>query len=73
MVYPYWTNDDLLREKMIDNRIFVAPYWPNVGNWCALKNVGVWFDDQNVSFTYISAMFYKRHEEGNRNFVELIS
>ena len=39
MVYPYWTKDDLLREKMIDNRIFVAPYWPNVGNWCALKTL----------------------------------
>lgn len=36
MVYPYLTNDDNLRQRLIDDRIFVATYWPNVeGN---LKN-----------------------------------
>lgn len=33
MVYPYWTNDDSLRKKLIDNRIYVAKYWPNVMEW----------------------------------------
>lgn len=36
MVYPYLTEDDNLRQRLIDDRIFVATYWPNVeGN---LKN-----------------------------------
>ena len=36
MVYPYLTNDDNLRQRLIANRIYVATYWPNVeGN---LKN-----------------------------------
>ena len=33
MAYPYWTNDDSLRKKLIDNRIYVATYWPNVLEW----------------------------------------
>lgn len=30
MVYPYMTEDMNLRKKLIDNKIFVATYWPNV-------------------------------------------
>lgn len=33
MVYPYLTNDASLRQKLIDNKIFVATYWPNVKDW----------------------------------------
>lgn len=35
MVYPYCTDDEGLRKKLIDNRIFVATYWPNVLSWCS--------------------------------------
>lgn len=34
MVYPYYTNDLSLRKKLIDNKVFVALYWPNVLEWC---------------------------------------
>ncbi len=34
MAYPYLTNDSNLKKKLIDNRIFVATYWPNVMEWC---------------------------------------
>ena len=30
MVYLYLTDDVLLRQRLIDNKIFVATYWPNV-------------------------------------------
>ncbi len=33
MVYPYWAEDDSLRAKLIDHKIFVATYWPNVLSW----------------------------------------
>lgn len=34
MVYPYWTDDDTLRQRLIDNRVYVATYWPNIADWC---------------------------------------
>lgn len=34
MVYPFMTNDVSLRERLIDNKVFVALYWPNVLRWC---------------------------------------
>ena len=33
MVYPYLTKDDKLKQKLIDERIYVATYWPNVLKW----------------------------------------
>ena len=35
MVYPYYSNDADLRKRLIDNKIFVATYWPNVLEWCS--------------------------------------
>ena len=34
MVYPYLTDDTTLRQRLIDNRIFVAKYWSNIAGWC---------------------------------------
>jgi hypothetical protein len=34
MVYPFLTDDDTLRKRLIDNKIYVAQYWPNVLDWC---------------------------------------
>lgn len=34
MVYPFLTDDDNLRQHLIDNKVFVAQYWPNVLDWC---------------------------------------
>lgn len=34
MVYPYWTKDKNLRNKLIENKIYTANYWPNVKEWC---------------------------------------
>ena len=33
MVYPYLTAVKGLREKLIENKVFVARYWPNVLEW----------------------------------------
>ena len=35
MVYPYLTNDTTLRQRLIDKRIYVATYWPNIEEWCS--------------------------------------
>lgn len=34
MVYPFMTSNKSLRAKLIDHKIFVARYWPNVLEWC---------------------------------------
>jgi len=34
MVYPFLSSDPDLRKKLIDRRVFVPTYWPNVLNWC---------------------------------------
>lgn len=34
MVYPFYTSDDMLKKRLIENKIFVATYWPNVLDWC---------------------------------------
>lgn len=34
MVYPFLGSDGDLRSRLIDNKIFVARYWPNVLDWC---------------------------------------
>jgi len=33
MVYPFLYNDQSLRRKLIDNKVFVAKYWPNIYAW----------------------------------------
>ena len=35
MVYPYMVNDESLRARLIQNKLFVASYWPNVLEWCS--------------------------------------
>lgn len=35
MIYPYYVDDRELRKKLIDNKIYVATYWPNVLKWCS--------------------------------------
>lgn len=39
MVYPYLVPVEGLREKLIENRIFIARYWPNVIDWAKTDDV----------------------------------
>lgn len=34
MVYPFYTDNKSLRKRLIENKIYVAKYWPNVLEWC---------------------------------------
>lgn len=33
MVYPYWSDDETLRQKLLDNKVYTAIYWNNVKQW----------------------------------------
>lgn len=39
LVYPLWTRQRNLREKLIKERIFVPRYWPNVLDWAPLDSL----------------------------------
>lgn len=39
MIYPYMTERDNLREHFIQNKVFVAKYWPNVQEWTEESSV----------------------------------
>lgn len=33
MIYPFWTDDNQLRNKLIENRVFSPVFWPSVKDW----------------------------------------
>ena len=33
MVYPYWASNPSIRQKLLENRVYTAKYWPNVPEW----------------------------------------
>lgn len=39
MVYPFLTPINGLREKLIENKVFVARYWPNVLEWTTKEDI----------------------------------
>ena len=39
MVYPYFAPVKGLREKLIENKVFVARYWPNVLDWTTKDDI----------------------------------
>ena len=39
MVYPFLSPINGLREKMIENKVFVARYWPNVLDWTTKDDI----------------------------------
>ena len=46
MIYPYFVKDENLRKKLIDHKIYIPSYWPNVSSWCN-------FIDIETSFSYL--------------------
>ncbi|OXB18907.1 hypothetical protein B0A80_20355 [Flavobacterium tructae] len=39
MVYPLWTKDSTLRQRLLENKIYTAIYWPNVKQWCKKESI----------------------------------
>ncbi len=39
MVYPFMTDDTALRQRLIDNRVYIATYWPNVLSQCPKNTI----------------------------------
>lgn len=39
MVYPFYSSDSSLKKRLIEKKIFVATYWPNVMEWCKSMDI----------------------------------
>ena len=48
MVYPYWSHDKLLRERLLSNNIYTATYWRNVKQWIDKDSLEYQFVDEIV-------------------------
>ena len=33
MVYPYWIDNNILKQKLLDNKVYTPTYWANVLDW----------------------------------------
>lgn len=47
-VYPFMTKDESLREKLINNKIYIAKYWNEVLERISLTNIEIDFVDQLI-------------------------
>ena len=46
MVFPFLSPINGLRERLIENKVFVARYWPNVQEWLTKDNIEYLFEYQ---------------------------
>lgn len=58
MVYPCLTNDISLKSKLINNKIFVATYWPNVKDWTKEEDLEYQLTNNLLPFP-IDQRYYK--------------
>lgn len=48
MVYPLLTNHPGLRERLIENKIYVARYWPGIESWCGPEATALILSDRLI-------------------------
>ncbi|MBO4500427.1 MAG: hypothetical protein J5732_09300 [Bacteroidaceae bacterium] len=56
MVYPYLVSVKGLREKLIQNKVFVARYWPNVSEWAGESTI-----EYNLAFNMLPLPIDQRY------------
>lgn len=39
LVYPYWPKKNNIRQKLLENIIYTAKYWPNVPKWTEVESL----------------------------------
>ncbi len=48
MVYPYFSESDALKKKLISQHIYIATYWPNVFEWRKEKDIEYQIADKTI-------------------------
>lgn len=49
LVYPLLTDNVYLKKKLIENKIYVATYWPNVLEWCKKDDFEYYLTNQLIA------------------------
>ena len=68
MIYPYLTEKNGLRNYLIQNKIFVAQYWPNVLEWCKSNDL----EYQLAKYLVCVPIDQRYGEESMRQIIQLI-
>lgn len=64
MVYPFLTDDESLRDRLIKNKVFVARYWPNVSEWCSENEM-----ESKLAIKIIPLPIDQRYGEMEMNYI----
>lgn len=64
MVYPYLADKDGLREYLIQNKVFVAKYWPNVQEYCSKESI-----DFLLATKLVPLPIDQRYQIGEMNYI----
>lgn len=67
MVYPLYTSDNTLKKRLIENKIFVATYWPNVLEWCKESML-----EHELASKVIAIPIDQRYEEEMNRIINVI-
>lgn len=67
MVYPYYAKDTALKKRLIDNKVFVATYWPNVLEWCKSTDI-----EYQLSNDIVAIPIDQRYSEKEMNKILLL-
>lgn len=64
LIYPYYSEDVKLREHLINNKIYVANYWPNVLEWTDTDSI-----EYSLAEKMIPLPIDQRYSEEDMNFI----
>lgn len=64
LIYPYYSEDVQLREHLINNKIYVANYWPNVLEWTDTDSI-----EYSLAEKMIPLPIDQRYSEEDMNFI----
>lgn len=68
MVYPYLINDETIRERLIQNKIYIANYWPNIEKLHPINN----YEKYLQKFLFPLPVDQRYNEKDMKTIVEVI-
>ncbi|MCH3923915.1 MAG: hypothetical protein LKE30_03240 [Bacteroidales bacterium] len=66
MVYPFLIDDDDLKHRLINNKIYVATYWNNVLDWCKEDSL-----EYKLTKQMLPLAIDQRYDNMNMNIIKL--